>query len=324
VRTPSGAFMTFSDANFDITDSNNGYAFNCSISGIGFDFQDACTATAYLINQAGLAAFADYSLRNTSNPRWIPDKAYVDTKTTLSDGLLHFDGCTFIPNLIPAPGVFDNSVADPSSLTNRLNFNGKFWATELRVGADYGSSNELIVNGTYGTYMSAAYYSPLQLNLSTFPDALIQNTSASVLQLDRPFYNLTGPHDVTGDIITVLDNPGNTGLISGSVLKATIGPSIVRVNMNPRCASDGDTAYLFDTDTSVYTSKLLCIKNRGTSEFALDASGVPTVNGLSGTGDRTLGVDSNGKIKIISSGTDSSALNKVLRSYRLYMYNNFV
>ncbi|MDD5649213.1 MAG: hypothetical protein PHF86_02165 [Candidatus Nanoarchaeia archaeon] len=208
----------------------------------------------------------------------------------------------YVPYVSQTTGCFDNSSTDPSH-TTRLNYDGYLHAGAFLVnestvtGVGYIASycNATSVAAIYGGNGGAEGFAIVgdgvntshggwfksdkgrSLYLTKVPSG--SDTSAHLLEISRTG---TGSINITGDIINITDNPTNSGIISGSILKATLG-STVRMNMNPR-VSDTSTsiAYMLDTSSalSIYGAKLLSLKNSGTEKFYVDVSGNAYANGV--------------------------------------------
>jgi len=99
-----------------------------------------CTDGVTLTSQGkfsynGFEYLSDYSGRNISNPRWIPDKEYVDSKIiTWVDNILNVDtsGMVFRPytDAEATSSVLYTGTTEPSA-TGLLNYGGYFKATKL-------------------------------------------------------------------------------------------------------------------------------------------------------------------------------------------------
>ena len=124
-------------------------------------------------------------------------------------------------------------------------------------------------NGVYGQVTGNG--SALKADISS---ALSGNSAGKLVDLQR-----TGSHstyNITGDIISITDNPITSGTISGKVLTATIGSTEI-ISMNPR-VTDGASAvaYMFDTYNALNNTgaKIASFKNQGTEKASIDKDGV--------------------------------------------------
>lgn len=230
--------------------------------------------------------------------------------TPVSD-ILYWNSSTskYTPYSTQTSGCFDSSSTDPVN-TTRLNYDGNFHATRVlgvAGGSTYGvygaSSTSTGVYGIsnsgigttgisssgYGMFASSSsgmgiYASSTQgiggyLIQSGLPTANVINPVVNIIR-----QHTTGTsYNITGDIISITDNPLTSGTISGKVLTATIGTT-ERVILNPRVTDSASAlAYLFDTNSALSTSgaSLIRVSNNGNTRFLVDYSGkVTAYNGF--------------------------------------------
>jgi hypothetical protein len=84
--------------------------------------------------------------------------------------------------------------------------------------------------------------------------------------------------NITGDIISILDDPTSPATISGKILSATIG-STERISLNPRqTAGVSNNAYFLDTHNDMTSGNVLKISNNGTELLTLDKEGLMLSN----------------------------------------------
>jgi hypothetical protein len=111
--------------------------------------------------------------------------------------------------------------------------------------------------------------------------------SSALIQLSR---TISGSGNVTGNIISITDNPITGGTISGGI-SYTVG-GIERIGLYPRMvAGSGGTAYFFDTNEELVSDDtIFSIYNQGLKRFSVDYAGnVEIINDLTVQGETTLG-----------------------------------
>jgi hypothetical protein len=200
---------------------------------------------------------------------------------------------------------FDTSSTNPT-LTTRLNVNGYFYATSLtgRANSDNGvngwSTSGYGVQG-FSTNSTGVYGQSSTGNAAGFSQNASGSTSSHVLVLSKLG---GGTSNLTGDIISITDNPTTSGTISGKVLSATIG-STERISLNPRVTNSGtNSAYLLDTDTALTgTTRILNLSVAGSNKSYLDCNGLwQASNFQAGLGSTTTTISDN-NINMTYSGT---------------------
>jgi hypothetical protein len=163
------------------------------------------------------------------------------------------------PYTSQTPGAFYTGVVNPASI-DRLNYDGYLYATSFQNNISSGNAT-LFSSGTgnavYGVTNTgtSGYFKKTSTSASSNPTILIERTSPA------------GSFDMTGNIISIIDDPITTGTISGKLLTATIDLT-ERINFQPRVTSSLlNTAYFFDTHNDMVEGTIFDVRNQGTSLF---------------------------------------------------------
>jgi hypothetical protein len=190
------------------------------------------------------------------------------------DDILDWSTDKYIPYTSQTAGCFDNSSTNPIH-TNRLNYDGNFYAHEIHGFASttfgvfgFASSSGAGVSGASitGAGISGSSGSGY---LGEFVHSVNTTRSNPYIYISK---ETTGTVDDTSNIIYINDNPATSGTISGSVLKVTV-VSTVRIDMNPRVAATGESAYILDTHNALTTSNILSLRNQGVAKNYITSSG---------------------------------------------------
>jgi hypothetical protein len=202
--------------------------------------------------------------------------------------------------------------------TTRLNWDGYIYATQVR-------GNSSTLQGVRGTSdsNSGVYGVSNSGSAGSFEQFGTSATSQPVLLLNR---NKGGTLNVTGNIISIVDNPTTTGTVSGAVLSATIDGT-EKVSLNPR-AGVADTAYTIDTDDLLTTGVLLSVENQNNQVFEVNPTGV-SINGsevITGSNTSKYVMQNTNTDKIqtdtLISETDSVTIFDIERAVRKILYPN--
>jgi hypothetical protein len=226
-------------------------------------------------------------------------RSWIPSATVPVDDILDWSTNKYTPYAAQTSGCFDSSSTNPSH-TTRLNYDGALYVNTIWATAITSTTQSSFTASTsYGVYTSAsATYEGLYVQgntdkLATFRlggvstlnsggvyitydgSGAVANAPGSMLKISRTVSPQTNG-SVTGDIISITDNPTVTGsgAISGSVLKATIGAA-VKVDINPRVANGGTAiAYIFSTNNNLTTTaKTFQFDNQGANVFYQVATG---------------------------------------------------
>jgi len=181
-------------------------------------------------------------------------------------------------------GKFDLSSTAPIHFPFRLNYDGDFYVSSV-ISTGYVQTN------AGGAYTSLYGESQIGYLLTWNPTLKIRLHDNSMFELNHTNINhqlyinriaYNGTADVIYDVINILDNPTTSGIVGGSIFKATI-VSTTRINFNPRVATGSNAiAYIFDTHNNLNTSgdKLLSIRNQNSEKFYIDKDGEVYANGV--------------------------------------------
>jgi hypothetical protein len=166
-----------------------------------------------------------------------------------------------------ASGQLDGGTTNPSH-ASRLNYDGYFYATNLYSSSYIGTKTLQATNtGSGGTsgYFITRSGNAIVAALYQSPNA---NNANDLVQLSRITNSST--YDITGNIISITDNPTTSGSTSGKVLTAIIGTK-ERISFNPRGMNNN---YLFDTYRNLAdTSTIFAIKDSGVYKIKIKSTG---------------------------------------------------
>ena len=169
----------------------------------GISFTNSAITVTDLGGLAGMSYAADYSAANTSNPRWIPDKAYVD-------------------GLASAPGI-DDVLAQAQALTANRTINAGSNSFNLNKTTTAGQAN-LRIDNTGASFEGAVTATNLVPQIGL--------TSAG-----STFMQVTNDNTFTTSALTFIDG-GTMAIAAGATPIFLAGPSGVTVG-NPTGGPQG-------------------------------------------------------------------------------------
>jgi hypothetical protein len=290
-----------------------------------------------LVDRGYVVGYAEPVLGNPGTDGYVLSSTVAGVRSWIANGgggvtpvsdILYWNSGTskYTPYAASTIGCLDSSSTDPTDTTTRLNYNGLFSATRIVLNSlpsnaitiNNGTSNgiSIVVSSSNGIFATATTGTAIYGQSTTTGSAikadisslLSSNCSAKLIDLQR-----TGIHtyNITGDIISISDNPTTSGTISGSVLKATIGTT-VRINMNPRVVdSSSAIAYKFDTVNTLSTSgaKIASYINNGTEKAYITYKGSEALTaGTSSTFIMVPGIIKDFYTDVSTSGTSETDL----------------
>jgi hypothetical protein len=195
---------------------------------------------------------------------------------------------------VASAGRFWTGTDDPTA-TNRLNYDGYFYPTQLFANKATlsGTDTNLIITNTsssgafygiditnntsnlsaIGEYIRANIGVGLLVGTTNLSTAT--NSSNDLVQITR---TLSGSGNHTGNFLKIIDNPTGVGTFSGAFITGIVGTT-ERLRFDPKVVSTGSaTSSFIDTHNLLVTGdKVLSIRNQGTEMIYLGATG--TVNG---------------------------------------------
>lgn len=181
---------------------------------------------------------------------------------------------------VASDGKFYLGTSNPDG-TTRLNYDGTFYSTGFISITTSGSglyvlntgSGDGIATTTTGTGRGMYIGSLSGTNIINQIGTPIADIATNVLQINR--VHSTSSYNLTGNLLSITDNPVSSGTISGKLISGTIG-SIERFYVNPRSTTLG---LKFDTATTLSSGSIAQFSNNTANIIDLQYDGsinIPT------------------------------------------------